>query len=355
MKKLLELLGTIAIASSTVPTVIATSSLQKEIKKVGDLDELNWTHLTKIRNKRNTENDKTKHVFKTYGADKPTEEQIKNRVKEKNQSVDITKIKVENITANSAVISITGFSGKLTIDFTVDKSVPINIIIKNTDLGEIDINQFGGGNYDEALFKHFLKQLNPQLDINKIKIKKTHLYGGTITSIDTSIYTGEINFNYSIPLRLYIEKKELGLIRTDGVHKPTEQQIKDKLKELNRKLETVIDDFEIKDITFENAEITFKRQDLLSGSAKVNFISNVNLNKIITNTTLGEFKTSNLSNPTEQQIKDKLKELYPSIDINKINILNITLTSAQIKSNNLNFYTGNINVNYIVSIESLNW
>ncbi|WP_342262697.1 lipoprotein [Spiroplasma endosymbiont of Dromius quadrimaculatus] len=70
---------------------------------------------------------------------------------------------------------------------------------------------------------------------------------------------------------------------------------------------------------------------------------------------LGILKTSGANIPTEQQIKDKLKELYPSIDINKINILNITLTSAQIKSNDLNFYTGNSNVNYTISIKSLNW
>ncbi|WP_342262698.1 hypothetical protein [Spiroplasma endosymbiont of Dromius quadrimaculatus] len=355
MKKLLRLLGTITIASSTMPTVIATSSLQKEIKKVGDLDELNWMYLTTIRNKRNTENGKTKPVFKTDGADKPTEQQIKNRVKEKNQSVDITKIKVENITVNSAVVSIAGFSGKITINFTVDKSVPINRIIKNTNLGEIDIDGFGG-NYDENLLKHFLKNLNPQLDSTKIKVENITLNTAKITSIDTSIYIGETNINYTRPLRLLIKKIELGPIRTNGTDKPSEQQIKDKLKELNNNLKNIINDFEIKDITLRDAKITYsKRKDFYSGSVKVNFLSNVNLNKIITNTTLGEFETINLSNPTEQQIKNRVKEKNQSVDITKIKVENITNNSATINSYDTIVYTGNIGVNYTISIKSLNW
>ncbi len=64
--------------------------------------------------------------------------------------------------------------------------------------------------------------------------------------------------------------------------------------------------------------------------------------------------TNNLSNPTEQQIKDKLKELVPILDINKIKVENITSNSANISFFDKNSYTENVIVNYTVLVESLN-
>ncbi|MFX4057905.1 MAG: hypothetical protein EHV01_006335 [Spiroplasma sp. hy2] len=74
--------------------------------------------------------------------------------------------------------------------------------------------------------------------------------------------------------------------------------------------------------------------------------NNKQINEIIKNTDLGEFITNNLSNPTKKQIKDKLKELNPQLDITKINVTNITNNSAIITSNDKNIYTKNVIVNY---------
>ncbi|WP_438944474.1 hypothetical protein, partial [Spiroplasma poulsonii] len=63
----------------------------------------------------------------------------------------------------------------------------------------------------------------------------------------------------------------------------------------------------------------------------------------------------NLSNPTKEQIKNKLKEMYTDLDITKINVENISNSSAKIISADENVYTNNVNVNYTVSIDSLNW
>ncbi|KAF0851902.1 MAG: hypothetical protein EIB84_06600 [Spiroplasma poulsonii] len=82
---------------------------------------------------------------------------------------------------------------------------------------------------------------------------------------------------------------------------------------------------------------------------------NKQINEIIKNTDLGEFITNNLSKPAEQQIKDKLKELNPQLDITKINVTHITNNSATITSNDENIYTKNVIVNYTVSISSINW
>ncbi|RUO85673.1 hypothetical protein D9R21_07360, partial [Spiroplasma endosymbiont of Megaselia nigra] len=273
---------------------------------------------------------------------------------ELNPQVNINSINVTDITENSALVTITGFSSQKTINFTVDKSVPINKVIENTNLGEIDINKLGG-TYDEQLFKYFLKQLNSQLDINKINVINITTNTAKVKSNDTNIYTGEIDINYSRPVKSVLKNTELGLIRINGVNKPTEQEIKNKIKELNKYLENNINDFEVSDITTTNAKINFKRKDILSGEVIVTFISNINLNKIITNNNLGEFKTENLSNPTKQQIKNKLKEMYNNLDITKIKVENITNSSAKITSADETVYTENVKVNYSVSIDSLNW
>ncbi|RUO86589.1 hypothetical protein [Spiroplasma endosymbiont of Megaselia nigra] len=83
MKKLLGLLSILTISGTAVPTTIANVSYQK----IKDLSELNLTSLNISRNKRNSVN--SKHIFKTNGADIPTEQQIKDKLKELNPQVNI--------------------------------------------------------------------------------------------------------------------------------------------------------------------------------------------------------------------------------------------------------------------------
>jgi len=357
MKKLLSLLSVLTI-SGTAPLIESSCSCTNKKNKnnyENDINKLNWTGLNIIKNKRNTKNNQTKHIFKTNGADIPTQKQIKEKVNELNPQVNINSINVTNISENSAEITITGFSGKKTINFVVDKSIPINKVITITNLGEIDFSKY---QYDSISIKQTiatsLKNLNPELNISQIDITNITTNNAKVKSNDTNI-TGEIEINYSRPVKSVFKNTELGLIRINGVNKPTEQEIKNKIKELNKDLENNINDFEVSDITTTNAKINFKRKDILSGEVVVTFISNINLNKIITNNNLGEFKTENLSNPTKQQIKNKLKEMYNNLDITKINVENISNNNAIINSFDTNTYTGNINVNYTVSIDSLNW
>ncbi|WP_338982209.1 hypothetical protein [Spiroplasma endosymbiont of Eupeodes luniger] len=79
------------------------------------------------------------------------------------------------------------------------------------------------------------------------------------------------------------------------------------------------------------------------------------LSSVVVNANLGEFITEKLKVPTEQQIKEKVKQLNPKLDINKIKIENITNNSAKINSLDSSVYNGTVTVNYSVSITSLNW
>ncbi|MFU0252581.1 hypothetical protein BST80_005260, partial [Spiroplasma sp. Moj] len=220
MKKLLSLLSVLTISGTAILGVIATDCLKNNIKY---LSELNWTGLNITKNKRETKNNKPKTIFNTNGADTPSQQQIKEKVKELNPQVNINSINVTNISENSAEITVTGFSGKKTINFTVNKSVPINKVITNTNLGEIDFSI--GGLKMNQIVQESLKLFNPKLDISKINITKISLNNAKVETNDTSIYTGEINVNYSNPVKSVFRNTELGLIRINGVNKPTEQEI----------------------------------------------------------------------------------------------------------------------------------
>ncbi|WP_400249364.1 hypothetical protein, partial [Spiroplasma sp. ald] len=318
-------------------TTIAASPYQKE---------------QTIRGKRQTQDP----IFKTNGADKPTEQQIKEKLIKKYPHIESNQIKVKNITINSVNITIDGFSGERILTFIVDKSFDLTKIIEKTNLGSIIT--YGIKLPKEQWLKDWLKQLNPNLDISKIKVENISNNNATIVSSDNSFYSGKVNITYIISLKSIITNTDLGSIITNGIDLPSEQQIKNKLKEKNNifdKNNNILLNIEVKDITRISAKLSYKYPNIYANTVDVFFTSNINLNKIITQPNLGEFKTENLSSPTKQQIKNKLKEMYNNLDITKINVENISNNNAIINSFDTNTYTGNINVNYTVSIDSLNW
>ncbi|WP_338968017.1 hypothetical protein [Spiroplasma endosymbiont of Lonchoptera lutea] len=363
MKNLINILKTIAITTTTIPTVISVvpASYEKNTisNKIKALSKLNWTGLNTTRNKRTTnQQQNSKHIFKTNGNEIPTEQQIKEKVKQLNPQLDINKMKIDNITNNSANISIIGFSSIKTINFTVDKSFDIKTKITNTNLGSILTDGFTLST--EQQIKEKVKQLNPQLDINKIKIEKIANNSAEISSTDLTIYSGTVTVNYTISLNSFIKTTNLGSILTDGFTLPTEQQIKEKVKQSNPILQdtnsiSILHNTEIKNITTSNAKLIYKWPNIYTDTINITFTVNVDLSKKITISNLGEFITEKLKNPTEQQIKEKVKQLNPQLDINKIKIENITNNNAKISSLNSAIYTGTVTVNYSVSINSLNW
>ncbi|WP_338955177.1 hypothetical protein [Spiroplasma endosymbiont of Polydrusus cervinus] len=362
MKKLLSLLSILTISGTGVPIMIADIPYQKNTIK--DLSELNWTGLNINKNKRDTKNNQTKHIFKTNGADRPTEKQIKNKVKELNPQLNINNINVTKITENSAVITLTGFSNTKTINFIIDKSVDLNTIIpNNTSLGQIIDNEEGKQNIvniSEIQIKDKLKKLFPSLNISKINIKLLSTHSSKITSNDINVYTGETDVKYTLPLGFYIKNNNLGVIKTNGLSIPTDNQIKDKIKELYPIMlkSSFLNFLNINIINSTNAKISCRpNNDTVSDILDINFTvdKSVLLSTVINNNTLGEFKTNNLSNPTGQQIKNKVKELNPRVDIDKIKVENINNNKATINSSDLTVYIGNIDVNYSISIDSLNW
>ncbi|WP_238335987.1 hypothetical protein [Spiroplasma citri] len=79
------------------------------------------------------------------------------------------------------------------------------------------------------------------------------------------------------------------------------------------------------------------------------------LNSIISNPNLQTIKTNGYHLPTETQIKAALKQKFPELNINKIQIKNnITATTATIISNDFNVYRGSVTLNYFLDKSVLN-
>ncbi len=94
------------------------------------------------------------------------------------------------------------------VNFIVDKSIPLNEIITENQLGKLNYNELKDETIPifemEIIYK--LKELNPNLDITKVKIKNINNNSVTIYSIDTSVYTYEVTVKYIFPLNIYIKK-----------------------------------------------------------------------------------------------------------------------------------------------------
>lgn len=79
------------------------------------------------------------------------------------------------------------------------------------------------------------------------------------------------------------------------------------------------------------------------------------LNTIISNPNLQAIKTNGSHLPTEEQIKTILKQKFPALKINKIQIKNnITATTATITSNDFKIYRGSVTLNYLLDKSVLN-
>ncbi|RUP75746.1 hypothetical protein D6D54_07885 [Spiroplasma poulsonii] len=88
MKKLLSILTITTLTANVPAPLLANTPLTRNKRDVGA-----------------TKTDVNTRVIKTDGANKPTEHQIKNILKELNPQLDITKTNVTHITNNSATIT----------------------------------------------------------------------------------------------------------------------------------------------------------------------------------------------------------------------------------------------------------
>ncbi|MFW4371180.1 MAG: hypothetical protein EHV01_004500, partial [Spiroplasma sp. hy2] len=103
MKKLLSIL-TISTLTANIPASLMAMKSSDDEWEIINKDDIPTPNRVK-RDVVATKTDVNTRVIKTDGANKPTAQQIKNRLKELNPQLDITKINVTNITNNSAIIT----------------------------------------------------------------------------------------------------------------------------------------------------------------------------------------------------------------------------------------------------------
>ncbi|WP_338963611.1 MULTISPECIES: hypothetical protein [unclassified Spiroplasma] len=270
MKKLLSLLSVLTISGTAVPTTIAASNY----------------------------NQRYQAVIKTNGADLPTEQQIKDKLKELNPSIDINKINITNIKESSATLNSSdktfNYGEPLQVLYSIDKSVLSDNLNSETDNG---VNVFysieKNGKYKSIIEKiygikeKYIRFLGIDSKDNKYFVNNENVYF-VKNNTNNAILINWLNFSQSA----IIEFSSTDIFVRFG------------WKDLNN----IINVHRIKIIDLENNNLN-----------KINELS-----KIISNPILGTVKINNEKGLlTEQQIKDFLKDKNPQLDITKIGIKNI--------------------------------
>ncbi|PQP79010.1 hypothetical protein C6B38_02760 [Spiroplasma sp. ChiS] len=149
----------------------------------------------------------------------------------------------ENLKTNYNKIQIKQEKSEVNVDkrknkIKFNKYFDLKEIIKITNLISIVIDPYDNFSSEEQI-KDRIKQLNPRVDISKIKVTNITTKSAKVTSNDINIYNGNLKVKYNCVIRLrpFISNQHLGEIKTNGTDIPSEEQIKDRIKQLNPRVE----------------------------------------------------------------------------------------------------------------------
>jgi len=287
-------------------------------------------------------------------AEKPDVYEIKRAIKAKNSNIDISYIKVENITPNSAKVTGDGitYSGFVNVDFAVDKSVYLGTVLKNIFLGKIKDNSYVIPTVDQV--KKAIKAKNSNVDITKIKVEDITADWAKVVG-DGIVYRWFVNVNFSVTLDSVLKNPELGTIKTNGPDLPTVDQIKKAIKAKNSNVQTWR--INVWNITATSAKVT--------GDGTVYDIDTVNvvnvfftidklvaLSSFLKNPELGIIKTVGHYLPTDDDIKKAIKTKNRNVNISHINVDDITATSAKVTGDRI-VYSGFVDIHFSVNLNSV--
>ncbi len=197
MKKILKILTTLTVVTSAPLIIVACSNNKID----------NGINLNSIIKNTNL------FTIKTYGARVPTIVEIIDTVKKlnTNPNIDWSKITIdENAITNTGAQLISTdtkvYHGNVAIKYTIDASIDLNSIIKNTNLNLISINVHDEKAKFSTLLKNQIlnkiKSLNPDkaIDWSKITIDENAITntGAQLISTDTTIYYDVVNITFTV-------------------------------------------------------------------------------------------------------------------------------------------------------------
>ncbi|MGL5268237.1 MAG: hypothetical protein ACRC8P_00485, partial [Spiroplasma sp.] len=201
-----------------------------------------------------------------------------------NPGVEIFQLSVQNITENSATISPFPnsllYQGQITVTFFIQKKrLFLHKIIKNTKLVV--------PNFKEVTILERLRELNPEIDITQLVVKKVinTKYAIIIPIKNSSIYRGELmirlSFSVANSLTSNIVNTNLGRIPDNNT-----QTILDYLQRYNTNIN--VNDIYIEAVNTNSATISALPSSLIYYGRTVIYFNLATINDVIMNSNLGE-------------------------------------------------------------------
>ncbi|WP_375315650.1 hypothetical protein [Spiroplasma endosymbiont of Tipula paludosa] len=376
MKKLLELLGTVTIASSAMLTVTTTSLVSIQEKEIKLLDsEINYSKINSLeslkRNKREIP-PSLKNIITTINIGeikKVNKNSVIKRLSEINHPIlsrqdFLENIELEEITTNSAIVHFRNWELAplpRTLTFTI-----------NFDSDIVNFNEFLGITNENAILnlntilnnrlqtiaRQFIERNNLEHLLTVDDLIVTNLTSGSALIESSNInYILSINVIFMpryLSLRTFITNNDLGTLNDNS--KTTIINVLEQANNLFNNGRYVR--LEVRNIARNSAEILFN-QTTNSSSSTHEFHSTGNfdyddiitvtftpcrldLSSIITNTDLGI-----LPDNSALTIREAIIRANPNLGLttNSIEFYYITLNTARIRSNNKN-YIGATNLTF---------
>ncbi len=313
MTKILKILTALTVVMSAPLTIVACNN-----NKIN-----NGINLNSIIKNNNLV------TIKTYGGKIPTIEEIIATVKKlnTNQNIDWSKITVDenSITNTGAQLISTDtkvYYDNVAIKYTIDASINLNSIIKNTNINLISINsenkkeKFTTLLKKETLNKIKLLNQNKDIDWNKITVDENSITntGAQLISTDTKVYYDNVAIKYtidaSINLNSIIKNTNINLISINSENKKEKFTTLLKKETLNKiKLLNQNKDIDWNKITVDENSITNTGAQLISTDTKVYYgVVNIIFTVNITNNNLNynDNKSFNGTDSNEKGISSEI-------------------------------------------------
>ncbi|WP_342262895.1 ankyrin repeat domain-containing protein [Spiroplasma endosymbiont of Dromius quadrimaculatus] len=244
------------------------------------------------------------------------------------------------------------------VEELINNGADVNVTDKN---GDIPLHN-AISNDHEAITKLLIEK---SANVNKINLfGKTPLLNATFQSNNIDIVKHLLNhpqininisdsavlelFSWNNPEITEILKQKLN---SKGIKK-TEEQIKEKVQKyekIKKQNQNKFEDLSSSPLN-EIMNQFISNPDLLKNMIQI--FSKIKLSGVIIQPDLGNIEiSSGQTQPTEEQIKEKVKQLNPQVDINKIKVQgnSITNIAAIIEANNENHYSGKVTVTFTLA------
>lgn len=292
-------------------------------------------------------------IVKTNGKDIPANADIITALHDTyHEELNTDVIAIEIIGATNAVITSTNqkiYTGKVVVNLNLDIRIPLqDVINKGLDKIAIRSKTITVADVNQALTKQY-----PMLKMNEIEVTLQD-NNAIIKSLNKNVYTGShvIINNLLIDLSSVLANK-LPTFVIPGKNQPSQEQIMQALHTTNINLD--VTKITIDKITDSSALVIGDGKFYSKDAIVVTYNCNKAelLSNILKHKDLGSIITNGLATPTKEQIMQAVKTKNTSLDITKIIIDKITVSSANISGDSIT-YKGTVAVSFAVNGNTIN-